>query len=315
MSTENKNSYFYLKLNIPSEYRNSEAFEKKLDDAIDDILYSMNSPTNDKNNHRICSKDKNQIIHIFRTNNRKRKGQLNKFCKRFIDDSWNVEYESKGLKMDEIPEIINKVRRSKNYIFLEETIEKEKLYNGSDVTIFKDFKNWHNWQKEIFNMLFEEQGNFKKIKIPHHRKIISIVDFKGNCGKSSFWKYIYTRNKKDIGRLSYGTTSQLRSAAINLGIKKIYIIDLPRTTGRFDSQKDLINVIEDLKSGVLISGMYGRAKELIVEPPHIILSTNYVFTLGDLSKDRWEVYEIKNKTLGKKNNLLRKIALKDSAKK
>lgn len=300
---ENKNSYFYLKLKIPEEYKNSSEFEKKINYAVDDILYSMNSPTNDPNNYKITSKEKDKKIHIFRTNNRKRNGQLDKFCKRFIKDSWNVEYESKGIRMDEIPNLINKAKRNEKFILEEEIIEDEQIYRGRDIKIFENKENWHRWQKEVFDMLFETKG---KIKVPDDRKIISLIDFKGNSGKSSYWKYLYANNKKNIGRLTYGTTSQLKSSIVNMGKKKIYIIDLARTLGTNDTQKDLLAVIEDLKSGLILSPMYGMAKELMIEPPHIILSSNYLFDIESLSKDRWEIFEIKNNKLEKKNELIRK---------
>lgn len=52
--------------------------------------------------------------------------------------------------------------------------------------------------------------------------------------------------------------------------------------------------------------MYGRGNSLIIEPPHIIVSTNYLLSYENLSRDRWEVFEIdsKNQKLGPKNRLL-----------
>lgn len=57
-------------------------------------------------------------------------------------------------------------------------------------------------------------------------------------------------------------------------------------------EEDLLSVIEDLKSGLVINVMYGSGKTLLMEPPHIIVSSNYKLNYENLSKDRWEVYEI-----------------------
>ena len=45
---------------------------------------------------------------------------------------------------------------------------------------------------------------------------------------------------------------------MNMGRKKIYIIDLARTKSREDSEIDLLSAIEDIKSGVIAGAFYGR---------------------------------------------------------
>lgn len=302
---ENKNSYFLLKLTLPNEFKDSDKFINKVNMATDEILYSMSALVNDPENYHIEHKKHKEIIHIFRTNNRKRAGQLNKFCKRFIKENWEVKIETSGIKKEEVPEIIQKIKNNKNYIITGNIYNN--IYDGTDIQIFKDRKNWRPWQKDVYDMIFEEPNNYKKIKTPDSRTVIHLVDNKGNSGKSSFWKFLYTRNKKDIGRLGYGTSGQLRSAAINLGPKKVYIIDLSRTQGIYDNTTDLISVVEDIKSGFILSPMYGNGKELLIEPPHTILSTNKLFDKNYMSMDRWKTYEIKHKSfkLGKENNLFK----------
>ena len=62
---------------------------------------------------------------------------------------------------------------------------------------------------------------------------------------------------------------------------------------------------------MVFTAMYGQAKELIIEPPHLIVSSNYVLNSESLSKDRWETFEIKkDKTLGPKNAVYRKEQIK-----
>jgi len=174
---------------------------KKIDDAVDDILYSMNSPTNAPKNYQAENADRSKRIYIFKTNNRKRKGQLKKFCNQYLDESWGIQFDTVALRLDEIDNLVNQIKNKKDLNFVNNHTQ---VSDGRDIQIFKDSNNWYPWQKQIFNKLFEKENNFKRIKFPDHRKIITLIDFKGNSGKSSFWKYLYANNKQDIGRLTYG---------------------------------------------------------------------------------------------------------------
>ncbi len=70
--------------------------------------------------------------------------------------------------------------------------------------------------------------------------------------------------------------------------KKIYFIDLPLNKEKYANDSDLLNAIEDLKNGFLTSPRYGKAKDasILIKPPHIIMSNNYLFEHIGLSKDR-----------------------------
>jgi hypothetical protein len=173
-------------------------------------------------------------------------------------------------------------------------------YTGSDISIFDDRKKWHSWQKEIYQMIFDENESFKK---PDRRHIISLVDKKGNSGKSSFFKWLFFKYPNLIGRIGYGSASQLRSGAVNIGKKELYIVDLARSKGKNDQKEDLLSVLEDLKSGLVTNLMYGSGKTLLIEPQHIIVSSNYTLKYELLSEDRWEVYEITS------SNKLKKLSV------
>lgn len=306
-TTENKNNYFVLDIQIEDPYLGEDHIESELNDGIDHVLYAMSVKADEKENYKALSFDKSRQIHIFRTDNRKRRGQLNKFCSRYLPNTEFLNYTTKAIRADELPRYINKIEKNENFKLenLNENIALEKIYTGSDIEVFKDKKNWHKWQQDIYKKIYNKDGTLKK---PDLREIISIVDFVGNTGKSSFFKYIYVNDRENIGRITYGTSNQLRSSIVNIGEKKLYIVDLARTKGSCDKQEDLLAAIEDIKTGAIFTAMYGKGKELIMEPPHIIISSNYVLNPGSLSKDRWCIYKIeKDKTLGKKNELLRKI--------
>ena len=92
------------------------------------------------------------------------------------------------------------------------------------------------------------------------------------------------------------------------GPKKMYILDLTRTKGKGDSEHDLLSVLESIVDGMIYSPMYGKCKTLLMEPPHVRITSNYALDYTLLSLDRWKVYEIKeNGTLGIENEILQKI--------
>ena len=149
-----------------------------------------------------------------------------------------------------------------------------------------------------FDLLFLKTG---EVRQPDPRKILFLLDTIGNVGKSSFFKYLYFKNPTSIGRVTYGSASQLRSSFINNRTKKIYIVDLPRTKGKEDRIEEILSTIEDAKNGMISSNMYGVGTTLLMEPPHIIVSSNYVIDQNALSEDRWESYEIQKASKKLKN--------------
>lgn len=285
---ENKNSFFSLYLDI-RPFKENDFYLEKLDDSVDLIFSSMGV-----RNH--CYKFKeannNEFIYFFQTDNRKRKGQLVKYCEKYLPE--NQDFSVDGITKFNFETEIERTTKNNNF----KLIEKPNVfgeYSANDISIFNDPKNWHSWQKEVYKLIFNEDNSFKK---PHPRQIISIVDTKGNSGKSSFFKWLYYNHPNSIGRMGYGSASQLRSGSVNLGKKNLYIIDLARSKSKDDRQEDLLSVLEDLKSGLITNAMYGSGKTLLMEPPHIIVSSNYVLKYELLSSDRWQVYKI-----GSSNNL------------
>jgi hypothetical protein len=56
-----------------------------------------------------------------------------------------------------------------------------------------------------------------------------------------------SKHSNDIRRLSHGSASQLRSSAVNLGSKKLYILDLARSKSKLDKKEDLLSVLGNTK--------------------------------------------------------------------
>ena len=176
-------------------------------------------------------------------------------------------------------------------------------YKGNDIKILDERKNWKPWQREIFNIFCYE--NFK-LKPAETRIMYSIVDLQGNSGKSIFFKWLYVHiGKEDMGIISFGTAAQLKPSIFNLGEKKMYILDLTRAKGEADREEDLMSVLEATKNGMVTTPMFGKGETLLMEPPHILITSKYLLDYELLSMDRWKIYELKtNGELGKENAIL-----------
>lgn len=161
-------------------------------------------------------------------------------------------------------------------------------YVAKDLSMFEDPKSFHPWQNKVMNLVLQDSV----IRTPHDREIHWIYDEQGGTGKSKFVKYLCYNYKQEITKLSFGSGTQLRTAAISAGPKKVYFIDIPRTLGRDDDLHALISVIEDIKNGFIVSSMYGKHQTLMFEPPHIFILANIKCPTSLMSKDRWVSLEI-----------------------
>jgi len=172
--------------------------------------------------------------------------------------------------------------------FLSPNLQK---YTARDVSLFEDRASWFPWQVKIYNMVFDRISG--RIKNADDRSIIWITDKAGNTGKSKFTKYLCHRYR-DIIKVPFGTSSQIRSAVIAAGMKRVYLIDIPRTLGSDDSLQSVMSAIEDIKNGFVTSAMYGKYESLLFEPPHVFVFSNDRAPTELLSLDRWERYEMLN---------------------
>lgn len=167
-------------------------------------------------------------------------------------------------------------------------------YIPHDLAVFTDYDNLYNWQKETCKMIFGGNGFTKNsfIQPADDRTIVVIVDKKGNSGKSKLVKNLCYMFPKEVAKLAFGSSQQLRSAIISAGPRKAYFLDIPKTLGDSDNIPDIISAIEDLKNGFIVSSMYGKYANLMMAPPHIILFTNFEIDTDMMSIDRWKVFAV-----------------------
>lgn len=142
------------------------------------------------------------------------------------------------------------------------------------------------WQQQVLDEVAQP---------PNDRKILWIHEPTGNVGKSKLLKYM--RFKGLAVRVPMGSAGQLRCAMIGKGTQRCYVVDLPRVRGKDDSLYDLFAAIEELKNGWIESAFYGKAAELMMTPPHVIVVSNDPPRLDLCSQDRWAVKQIVDKQL------------------
>jgi hypothetical protein len=305
---ENKNSYFILDVKIQDEDKSDIKYKERLENKIDLVFSSLGTSYNQT--YQFIKKDQKRIIYFFKTEKRKRRGQVVKFCDAHLPE--NLVYKTEAITKSYLDLSLIKLERDDNFKKVEEP-SKFNDYSGGDLAIFENEKNWFPWQRDIYKMIFHQDGSFREA---HQRHIFSIIDIDGNSGKSSFFKYLLFKHPLGIGRLTYGTASQLRASSVNAGPKKLYLIDLARSKSKNDSQECLLSAIEDIKNGLIVQNMFGSSNQLLMLPPHIIVSSNYGLKYNLLSADRWRIFKIdKNKKLGKLNQAIEEQKRKDSIKK
>jgi hypothetical protein len=76
-------------------------------------------------------------------------------------------------------------------------------------------------------------------------------------------------------------------------------LDLPKAFESTTNWKsgDILSTLELLKSGLITSAMHGRSRELMIDPPAIIIFSNSILPLDQLSADRWHIFEMDQKSI------------------
>lgn len=283
---ENKKSYFYTRIECYQESTN-------LNELIASLEIIAEEMSADEFHYQFVREEENSLVitSYFKPEKRKRMGQFLKICEKNLPSYMINKKEINCLTQETFENHIDKLKNDPNWKTILEPTGVSKSYIGDDLNHFNDLNNFFPWQKKIYSMILDSEGN---VKAADDRKIISIIDTEGKKGKSSFIKFLCFKNPIEIYKLSYGLSSQLRSAVINGGGRKCYIIDLPRTKGANDKMEDLLSVIEEIKNGFITSPMYGKSSILMMEPPFVIVFSNYPLPYQALSKDRWQCFVLTN---------------------
>lgn len=115
----------------------------------------------------------------------------------------------------------------------------------------------------------------------------------GNIGKSKLVKYLCYNNL--AGYISFGKASDLINRILAMGAKSAYVLDLPRSKPKDAHMEDIYCVLEGLKNGHVQSTKY-EGGELMFNPPHVWVFSNYLPEAKAMSSDRFKIWEVDQKT-------------------
>lgn len=144
------------------------------------------------------------------------------------------------------------------------------------------------WQREIMK---EFEG---RAVGGRRRKVTWIYDKVGNAGKTKLARYLMLTepNKwfmcKDLGTSRDGATvitNALDSGWTGHGM----ILDLPRQA---ENHSRMYSYIEEIKDGVVTAQKY-QGSTRVFNIPHLIVFSNWMPMLNKLSRDRWDIRELK----------------------
>lgn len=135
------------------------------------------------------------------------------------------------------------------------------------------FEDLRPWQIDIINIIEGE---------PDDRKIFWFWEPNGGVGKSTFTKFLVSRYD---AMLLTGKANDMKYAISAKGsFPSIVIVDCPRSMHEYISYP----AIEEIKNGIFFCGKY-ESKQVLGNPPHIIVFSNFTPDTSKLSADRWVI--------------------------
>lgn len=118
---------------------------------------------------------------------------------------------------------------------------------------------------------------------PCDRKIIFVVDERGNTGKTWFTKKYMSLFPDSVQQLSVGKRDDI-AFAINES-KRVFFFDLPRSSAEFLQY----TVLEQLKNQAVMSNKYQSRNKVLEHIPHVVVFMNERPDMNKLSSDRYEI--------------------------
>lgn len=138
----------------------------------------------------------------------------------------------------------------------------------------------YGWQRSILKIISEP---------PDGRSIYWIFEDRGCTGKTALAKHIILHNQ-DKALYVGGAGKDIKYAVLNF-IKKheleVVIYNLARTKEGYISYTSM----EEICDGFAFSGKY-ESEQLVFNPPHVLVFSNFLPNREALSKDRWKIFEI-----------------------
>lgn len=146
---------------------------------------------------------------------------------------------------------------------------------------------WRPWQRDVIDVLDACSSE---------RTIYWIYEANGNTGKTFLSKYLALRKGTIVcsGKAN-DIFNQVNNTIESGTVPKLVLVDIPRVSLDYVSYM----AIECLKNGMLYSGKY-EGGTCIFPSPTVVCFANEMPKICKLSKDRWQIYIIKDETLYEK---------------
>lgn len=311
ISDNNKAGFFELEVMYPKFEINEQLleetkqlFEKQLSVQLDSFFMAVDARPIYKFGPTVRTID--GLLYFFAIKTRRRKVQILKYLNIFLEEQNNLpKYINPEPLNYTITPIFKKdfdkkiqmhrrrQRKNKKTEFLSNLKNKLK-YNGEDLKRFDSKKNWHPWQVELFEKIFYRTG---EIRTADPRHIIYLWDPKGGSGKSTFYKFLnykYDKKKESIAYISLMSDPSLRTELIKCSGRQLYICDIPTSLSAIESNPldSFLDIVEDLKNGVIYNSINENYKLELFSNPHVILSGNQLLSPTIGLNDRWIIYKI-----------------------
>ena len=154
------------------------------------------------------------------------------------------------------------------------------------------------WQQQLLNELTGPLAESLR-----DRKVIWVQDLVGGCGKSTFLKFLrFGQSSLTVRKLPLDRPDRLRMFVCKVAEETdidVFAFDFTRTLDDDTSIKSLFQIIEELKNGYIVSAMFGKPLEILIDSPFVLIFTNEDISsyFHYLSMDRWCAYEIRDDEL------------------
>lgn len=164
---------------------------------------------------------------------------------------------------------------------------------------------WRPWQSAIIDLIDEYIGDMNRFKDnPTYenaqmlhidvRSIYCIVNFTGNIGKSLLCNYLET-SKRALSIPLMNNYQDIMAMVLSQDAKLAYTVDMPKA---IDKRKlgELYASFEGLKNGRVFDKRY-QYQQRRQDPAFVLVFSNEIPDFNYLSKDRWQLYTVRNNEL------------------
>lgn len=150
---------------------------------------------------------------------------------------------------------------------------------GFPIPVLSPITTLRPWQQKVWDLALTK---------PDDRKIHWFYDYQGNTGKTALAKHLVIHQNALYVNGKASDVKCAVAAHVELGKEiKTVIWGIPRSQEKYVSYA----AIEEVKDGLFFSGKY-ESKQILINPPHIFVFSNFYPETTQLSADRWVIINV-----------------------